>query len=195
MSDYGKEEESYILKSMDAVNSAMAPFVISLAQIDFFGIALGKYLARALFPGGAFLFLCFSYICDSSTYWNSLLLELSSGFFFFAAAPRAIYLGRKYRWQVPCVGLVLALPLLYMSYHCQKLFPGLTVYTAEFLQAALIEYAIALLLMVGLEIAMVPWLDALDQKYQQALSELKQLKQDAGKPLPDAIGVRIGEGE
>lgn len=195
MSDYGKEEERYILKSMDAVNSAMAPFVISVAQMDFFGIALGKYLARALFPGGALLFLCFSYICESNAYWNSLFLELSSGFFFFATAPRVIYLGRKYRWQVPCAGLVLALPLLYVAYRCQQFFPGLSTYTTGFLQAAFIEYAIALLLMVGLEIAMVPWLDGLDQRYQQALNELKQLKQDADKPLPEPIGTAIGEGK
>lgn len=182
MSDYGDEEES-ILKSMDAMNKAMVPFAISMAEIDFFGIAVGKYLAVGMFPGFALLFLYFAYIAQLHSYWNLLFLELSSGFFFFAAAPTVIHLGKQYRWQVPSAGLLLAAPLLLTAYHSEKLLPLLSHHATEFLQAALIEYSIALLLMVGLEIAMVPWLESINTKYQQALADLSQLKQEVNNPI------------
>ena len=183
MSDYGDDEEEYILQSMDAMNKAMTPFVISVAEIDFWGIAVGKYLAFGLFPFFALIFLFFAYIADLHSYWNLLFLELSSGFFFFAAAPTIIHLGRKYRWQVPLGGLVLAVPLLWLAYLPQKFMPLLSHHAGEFLQAALIEYSIALLLMVGLEIAMVPWLESINKKYQQALGELNRLKAEANNPI------------
>lgn len=183
---YGRDEEQYILQSMDAINQAMTPFVISIAKIDFFGTALGRYLAISLFPGGALIFLGLAYSAELHSYWSSLFLELSSGFFFFAAAARVIHLGRKYPWQVPLVGLLVAGPLLCLAYYCRQLFPHLSDPTADFLQSVLIEYSIALLLIVGLEIAMAPWLETLNQKYQGALAELKQLKQEADKPLASA---------
>lgn len=183
MSDYGDDEERYILKSMDDISKAMTPFMITVAKIDFFGIALGKYLAFGLFPGGALLFLYCAYLADLHSYWNLLFLELSSGFFFFAAAPSVVHLGRKYRWQVPFVGVLVAGPLLWVAYHSEKLLPQFSHHASEFLQAALIEYSIALLLMVGLEIAMAPWLEAINKKYQQASDDLKSLKQEAGTTL------------
>lgn len=180
MSGYGENEEQEILRSMDEMNRAMTPFVISLAQIELFGIALGRYLALGVFPLAAIGFLYAAYLTELHSYWNLLFLELSSGFLFFAAAPRIIHLGRRYRWQVPLLGAAVAGLLLYLAYDCEKYFSQLSQHACEFLQAALIEYSIAMILMVGLEIAMAPWLNDLALKYRQARDNL----QDKRAPVP-----------
>ena len=83
-------------------------------------------------------------------------------------------LGHKYRWQVPTAGLLITGSILYLAYHCEKFLPGSSHHSVEFLRATLIEYSIALLLVVGLEGVTRTWLDSLSKIQQEVRNALNR---------------------
>jgi hypothetical protein len=137
-----------------------------------------------MFPVAAVFFLWCASVTELHTFWNLVDLELSSGCFFFAAAPVVVSLGRSYRWQVPLAGLIAAVVLLWLAHDCETVLSGASPHKCEFLRAALIEYAVALLLVVGLELAMAPWLRRLEAKQREASEELERNRTENEK-LPE----------
>lgn len=180
MSDYGEEEQELIMRSMDVFRGGwpFTPFWSSLPDFSLFGITLGRYLVLGVFPGATAVFLALAYFAEIHSFWNLLFLELSAGFLFFAATPAIISLGRRYRWQVPSAGLLVAVPSLWLAYRCKDLLPHLSHHSSEFLAAALIEYSGALILMVGLEITMTPWLKALEKRQGEVRAAFQKSKKE-----------------
>jgi hypothetical protein len=176
MSTYGDEEEELLMASMEGLDGDLNLTSLHawFAKYKLFGITLGWFLAVGVFPGLALLFLGLAYRAEIHSYWNLLFLELSSGFVFFSLAPLIVRLGRTYAWQVPLVGVLIACPLLWFAYHCEEFLPSLSPHGCEFVTAALIEYSIALLLMVGLEIVMAPWLNRLAEKQKKVRADFNK---------------------
>jgi hypothetical protein len=71
-----------------------------------------------------------------------------------------------------------AVPLLLIAYNCEDFFPGVSEHTCEFVRAAFIEYAIALLLVVALEMAMRAWLDRIREEYAEARDTLARYEKE-----------------
>jgi len=166
MSDYGNEQQNEIMRSIDALPdfgwplSGWNPF----PDLSLFRVSAGRYFIIGLLPGLAVLFGALAYFQESHSYWNLLCLELSGGCLFFALTPIIVRRARLHGWQVRLTGLSIAVPLLALAYYCHELLPQLSEHDAEFLSAALIEYSGALLLMIGLEVTMTPWLEALKKR-------------------------------
>jgi hypothetical protein len=179
VSDSRDDQEEEIMKGVADMKKLMLPFAISMAQIDLFGAAVGRYFALLAFPVGAALFLWRAYLAPMHPFWNLLYIELSSGFLFFAFAPTVVALGHILRWQVPLAAVGVAVTLLLIAYNCEVFFPGVSEHTCEFVSAAFIEYAIALLLVVALEIAMRPWLDRIREEYAEARDDLARYQREA----------------
>ena len=192
MSDYGNEQQNEIMRSMEAmpgVNFSWNPF----EDWEPFGIAAGRYLLIGLFPILIVLFFVLAYLAEIHSYWNLLFLEASAGFVFFAATPRIVRLGRKYGWQVRLVGLVIAVPSLALAYYLEEVLPQLSDHNTEFFSAALIEYSCALLLMIGLEVTITPWLEALEKR--EAELRAARAKTEAYEKKLDAWRAALERGE
>ena len=76
------------------------------------------------------------------------------------------------------------MPLLLIAYNCEVFFPRVSEHACEFVRAAFIEYAIALLLVVALEIAMRPWLDRIREEYAEARDDLARYQKEAYERRP-----------
>lgn len=189
MSDEGNSSSDntdlFGFESIEAMKAAILPARVFDSQVKLIVVSLLCYFAVAIFPITAAFCLYLSYQADIHSYWNLLFLELSTGFFFFAATPIVIHLGRKHRLKVPLGGAILTAALLYIAYECEKLLPGFSPHAREFLQAAFIEYSITLLLIVGLELVMAPWLNALREKHHNATERRDDLEDESeGRKFP-----------
>jgi hypothetical protein len=184
MGDFYGEDEEAIVEYLNSMNAVLGPLDVGIPSFEFFGVTIEKYVAIAVLVVFAMLTLYLAFISEIHSYWNLLFLELSSGFAFFAVAPVVVRAGQKYSWAVPLGGLITALLGLAAGYYCETLIPGVSRRSVEFIQAVLIEYSAALLLLVALETVISPWLKSLDARRL----ELKRKLEQHGTAVPIAPG-------
>lgn len=149
----------------EAIAQAAIPLIITVERMKSWMVATVRFVLFFLFLGAAIFFLWRSWLAPSNSYFQSVYLELSSGFAFFWAAPFVLAWGRLHRWLVPIFGACVAGTLLYIAYGCDG-----------FIQSVLIEFSIAMFILVGLELAMTPWLSGLAHKHSGLQTRIEELE-------------------
>lgn len=148
-----------------AMADAALPIAVPVERAKTWMFTALRYVFSGLFPIGGALFLALSYNAPSGSFPQSVYLELSSGFAFFWAAPYVLQLGRSHRWLVPIAGICIAAALFYFAKS-----------SAGFNQSVLIEFSIAVLILVGLELTMTPWLNAIAAKQKELRANYDALR-------------------
>lgn len=154
-----------------AMADAALPIIVPVAWIQARALAVARYVFIALFPSAAGVFYFLSWRAPSNSFEEAVFLELSSGFVFFWAAPFVLAVGRAHRVAVPVVGVLAAIALLLVAHE-----------SSGFWRSTLIECSIAISVLVGLDLAMTPWLSALEKKHkalEQDYADLKERLDDA----------------
>jgi hypothetical protein len=144
---------------------AALPYLHTVERTKRWIVAMVRYGLFILFLAGAIFFLWRSWSSPANSYSESVCLELSSGFAFFWIAPYVLAWGRLHRRLVPVLGGCAAGTLLYIAHECDG-----------FLQSVLIEFSIAMFILIALELAMTPWLDRIARKHEDLKTRLDALE-------------------
>lgn len=148
-----------------AMADAALPVMVPVEHAKSWMLTTLRFLFSSMFPIGAVLFLVLSYNAPLNSFAQSVYLELSSGFTFFWAAPSVLRLGRSHRWLVSVAGIGASAVLLFFA----KAANG-------FDQSVLIEFSIAVLILVGLELTMTPWLVAVATRQKELRDSYEALR-------------------
>lgn len=115
----------------------------------------------------AAVFLLLYWNGGHEAYYISVFLEIASACFFFACAPLAIRAGRRWARLTPAVGLAVCAAMLLVAYRA-----------TDPLQSALIEFGVATLALVALELVLVPILKTVEKDYRAAKEEHERHRSD-----------------
>src|SRR5258707_9855253 len=107
--------------------SSLTFFGFELAEIQFI-----RCLVNLLFPGFAVVFLVLAYRMELHSFWNLLLLELSSGCAFFAAAPHVIRFSVSHKWRTRLVVFGISIGGIAFAYAPHELVHALSHRASEF---------------------------------------------------------------
>ncbi len=168
--------EDRILESLDGLNKAMKPVMTILAEIDYFQHASVKVLVFIIFPITSFACLYCSYNSSADSFKSSIYLELSSGIFFFSVAPIIMKHGQHKRRLIASLGVAISIIFLAIAFFAKEIFTRSQVDTLEFYQSSFIEFSIAILILVILELTVMPWLDIVNKHVHEAKSILDEYK-------------------